>query len=295
MKSLSDKELDEFYRLWSEFGRNINIVAILTLLTIFTGITGFVAIIFFIISLGNIRMINSRIKSLYLHDFRSKMISSFILKLISLCLLVGGGIGIGFSTFFWFNVESVYTAASIVSIILSSFVTLIGLILGIIGFSVEMKAWQNFKLYIEENRSMFSDYVVRETLSGAENLRMAALMYALGFLGITIIIGYILQIMGFFKLRKFNSGLRVNYRVKPKVAIAPNVPLAPIAPTPPERPAVPTAPFYNREITNPYKTPTQESFGVNRVLGMRPNFCPNCGAQVKEDGVYCPECGSSLS
>jgi len=37
---------NEFYRLWNEFGRNMNLVAILTILTLVTGVTGLVAIIF---------------------------------------------------------------------------------------------------------------------------------------------------------------------------------------------------------------------------------------------------------
>ena len=103
---MSEDDFDEFYRIWNEFGRNMNLIAILTLLTIATGITGFVAIIFMLISLGNIKLLNSKIKSLYLHDFRSKMISSFLYKIIAICLMVIGGIQIAFSVYYWMGYSS---------------------------------------------------------------------------------------------------------------------------------------------------------------------------------------------
>ena len=277
MKSLSE---DEFYSLWKEFGRNLSLVAILTLLTIVTGITGFVAIIFFFISLGNIKLINSKLKSLYLYDFRSKMVSSFIYKMISICLLAGGIVGIVFSTYFWFNTENPDYAALIVNIILSSTPALIGLILFIVGFSIEMKAWENFKLYIEENRSMFPEYVARETIDGAEKLRTAALMYALGFLGITLIIGFIFQIIGFFKLAKFSTIFPTRYSVAPEV---------------PANPQATVIPAYPQTQSTPQPSSVNATSDLNRVVGVRPKFCPNCGAEMQEGGIYCPDCGSSIS
>ena len=277
MKSLSD---DEFYRLWKEFGRNMNITAILTLLTIVTGITGFVAIIFVFISLGNIKLINHKLKSLYLYDFRSKMVSSFIIKIISICLLAGGIVGIVFSSYFWFNTENADFAVLLISIILSSIPALIGLILFILGFSIEMKAWENLKLYIEENRSMFPEYVARDTIDGADKLRTAALMYALGFLGITLIIGFIFQIIGFFKLAKFSTIFPTGYSVAPEV---------------PANPQATVIPAYPQTQSTPQPSSVNATSDLNRVVGARPKFCPNCGAEMQEGVVYCPDCGSSIS
>ena len=277
MKSLSD---DEFFRLWKEFGRNMNLVAILTLLTIVTGITGFVAIIFVFISLGNIKLINSKLKSLYLYDFRSKMVSSFIYKMISICFLAGGIVGIVFSSNFWFYDTNPYFTPVIITFILSIIFALIGLILFIIGFSIEMKAWENLKLYIEENRSMFPEYVARDAIEGADKLRTAALMYALGFLGITLFIGFIFQIIGFFKLAKFSTIFPTGYSVAPEVATTPQAPV---------RPAYPQKP------SKPQPSSVNATSDVNRVVGVRSKFCPNCGAEIQEGGIYCPDCGSSIS
>ncbi|MBY9004115.1 MAG: zinc ribbon domain-containing protein [Candidatus Lokiarchaeota archaeon] len=262
---------NEFYRLWNEFGRNMHLIAILTILTIVTGITGFVAIIFLFISLGNIKLINSKLKSLYLYDFRKKMVSSFIIKIISICLLAVGIVGIVFSTYFWFETGPIDYAALVVNIILSSSPALIGLILFIVGFSIEMKAWGNLKSYLVENRALFPEHIASEIIDGAEKLRIAALMYALGFLGITLIIGFILQIIGFFKLAKFSNVPSVGYVKAPRTPAAPQAPEA------------------------PYPSPVTINSNLNRVVGVRPKFCPNCGAEVLEGGSFCPDCGSSIS
>lgn len=274
---------NEFYRLWNEFGRNMNLVAILTLLSLVTGITGFVAIIFIFIALGNIKLINNKVKNLYLYDFRKKMISAFVMKLISIFLLVGGIVGIVFSTYFWFGTEPIGYPTVVINIILSSAPALIGLILFIVGFSTEMKAWENLKLYITENRSLFPEHVASDIIDGAEKLRTAALMYALFFLGVTLIIGFILQIIGFFKLAKFNNVPSIGYLNAPRIPVAPQMPTAPSAPIAPQAPEA------------PYSSPATNDSNVNRVVGLRPKFCPNCGAEIQEGGGFCPDCGSSIS
>ncbi|MHA1784674.1 MAG: hypothetical protein ACTSVE_05715, partial [Candidatus Helarchaeota archaeon] len=73
MKSISENELNS---LWRDFGKNMNLVAIMTVLTLVTGITGIIALIFLFKALGNIKMINYRLKSQYLDDFRKKYITS---------------------------------------------------------------------------------------------------------------------------------------------------------------------------------------------------------------------------
>ena len=278
MKSLSD---NEFYRLWNKFGRDMNIVAILTLLSIVTGVTGFVAIIFVLVSLGNIKLINAKVKSLYLYDFHKKMVSSTIIKLISIGLLAIGIVGIVFSSYFWFETGPVYWETLVINIILSCSPAVIGLILFTVGYSIEMKAWGNLKLYIAENRSLFPEHVASEVLDGVDKLRTAALMYALGFLGVTLIVGFILQIIGFFKLAKFSNVNSMGYSVAPKVPVTPQAPEAPFP-----SPVAPEAPF---------PSPVTITTDVNRVVGVRPKFCPNCGAEILEGGGFCPDCGSSIS
>jgi uncharacterized membrane protein len=275
---LSDNELES---LWRDFGKNMNLVAIMTVLTIVTGITGIIALIFLFIALGNIKMINYRLNSQYLDEFRSKYITAFILKLVCIPFLVGGIMlivfpfgamhyGIGYiPSFYLFNI-----LIGLVPLVIS-------FILFIISYSFEMKAWDNLKYFLEENRSMFPEYVARESIDGAGKLRTGALLYALGFLIITAIIGFILQVIGFFKLAKFEQIYNLQSPAKPTV---------PRAPTPPQPPQPPVAPAESSS-----KATTSTYAVEEKVVGTRPKFCPNCGSELKGEGKYCPDCGSKIA
>ena len=273
---MSDDELES---LWRDFGKNMNLVAIMTVLTIVTGITGIIAAIFLFIALGNIKMINYRLNSRYLDEFRSKYITSFVLKLVCIPFLVGGIVLIVFPFGFMHGMmlPSIYWLPLVIGIV----PMVIAFILFIIAYSIEMKAWDNLKYFLVENRSMFPEYIARESIDGAEKLRTGALLYALGFLIITAIIGFILQVIGFFKLAKYENMYGSLSQGKP------SVPRAPTPPQPPQPPMTPVAPT---------KSPTPSPYAVEeKVVGTRPKFCPNCGSELKDEGKYCPDCGSKIS
>ena len=275
---MSDYELES---LWRDFGKNMNLVAIMTILTIVTGITGIIAAIFLFMALGNIKMINYRLNSRYLDEFRSKYITAFILKLVCIPFLIGGIVlmvmPIGFMSHEMMYFPSFYLLPLVIGII----PMVIAFILFIIAYSVEMKAWDNLKYFLEENRSMFPEYIARESIDGAEKLRIGALLNALGFLIITAIIGFIFQVIGFFKLAKFEHMYGSLSQAKPSV---------PRAPTPPQPPQPPMTPV------SPVKSQTPSPYAVEeKVVGTRPKFCPNCGSELKGEGKYCPECGSKIS
>jgi hypothetical protein len=155
----------------------MNLVAIMTILTIVTGITGIIAAIFLFMALGNIKMINYRLNSRYLDEFRSKYITAFILKLVCIPFLIGGIVlmvmPIGFMSHEMMYFPSFYLLPLVIGII----PMVIAFILFIIAYSVEMKAWDNLKYFLEENRSMFPEYIARESIDGAEKLRTGALLY----------------------------------------------------------------------------------------------------------------------
>ncbi|TFG23608.1 MAG: zinc-ribbon domain-containing protein [Promethearchaeota archaeon] len=261
---MSENELNS---LWNSFGKNINLVAIMTILTLVTGITGIIALIFLFLALGNIKMINYRLNSQYLDDFRSKYITSFILKMVTIPILIVGIVLLVFPFGGWY-IPGFWWINLVIGIV----PLIIAVVLFIVSYSFEMKAWENLKFFLEENRSMFPEYLVRETIDGAEKLRTGALLNALGFLIITAIVGFILQIIGFFKLAKFE-----NFHLSVPLS-KPSVQHAPVAPTPQEPQSRPS----------PYAVET-------KVVGTRPRFCPNCGAELKEDGKFCSECGSKIN
>ncbi|MHA1625002.1 MAG: zinc-ribbon domain-containing protein [Promethearchaeota archaeon] len=268
VKSISENELNS---LWRDFGKNMNLVAIMTVLTLVTGITGIIALIFLFKALGNIKMINYRLKSQYLDDFRKKYITSFILKLVLIPFIVAGLVLL-FLPIPYIYPEMEYFPFYWINILIGVIPMVIAFILFIVSYSIEMKAWENLKLFLEQNRSMFPEYISREAIDGVENLRTGALLYALGFLVITAIIGFILQVIGFFKLAKFEKIYEPMYQTKTNIPQAPVFPIAPISQSQPSPNVL-----------------------ENRVVGASYRFCPNCGTELKDEGKSCPDCGSSIS
>jgi uncharacterized membrane protein len=250
---------DFILREMTAFGKNMQAVAICIVLTIvpyLSYVTSIVAFVFIIMALNNIRNINSQLNNILLAEYRSRYIPGFIIRLIGTFAL-----SISLNAFPRFN----FYYPSLFNVLAISVPAIVGLILMIIGGSIEMSAWDRLKLFFEENQSIFPEYFQNKAIYACEKLRTGALLYALGFLIITILIGFILQVIGYFSLAKFNQ-LTSSY-VQPG---KPQPPIAPGAPKPPQAPQAPIPPLEQKK------------------------FCPNCGAQIKEGGKFCAECGSPL-
>jgi len=237
-----------------EFGKNMQIVAICTVLSLVTGVTGLIALIFIFIALGNIKNANLKLNNEYLEEFRSKYVRAFILRICGTIVLIIGVINMVFFVFLPSDFASFWTTISI-SIIL----ILTGLTFIITSVVAEIKAWKNLKRFFEENRSMFPDNLYNELIDGCDKLKTAALLNALGFLIITIIIGFIYQVIGYFKLAKLDTLI-----------------------------------LYDVPKTSPIQMslPESRSSGINEVAS---NFCPNCGTKLSGLGKFCPLCGSDIS
>ncbi len=245
---------DELKRLWSEYGRNMNMVAIMTVLTFIVGITGIIAFIFLLIALGNLKSINYYLKDPKIEEYREKYIKAFILRFVGTLVMVGGLIGMIFS-----GLGSGFRGDDWTFLFIP---IVIGLIIMIGGVVLEMKAWEILRSFFEENANLFPPILHRDLVEGCNNLKTAALMYALGFLFITMLVGIILQIIGYFKLAKLKDLSSPYYygNVTP-------------APTP-----VPAASMQVQP----------SSTGINK-------FCSSCGAEIKGEGKFCIECGTPTS
>ena len=241
---------NDFY----EFGKNMQIVAICTVLSLVTGVTGLIALIFIFIALGNIKNANLKLNNDLLEEFRSKYIRAFILKICGTSVLVAGVINMLFFVFIPMDITSFWITISISTIVIPT-----GLIFSIIGVVTEMKAWENLKQFFEENRSMFPGSISYELIDGCDKLKTAALLYALGFLIITAIIGFIYQVIGYFSLAKLNTLL-----------------------------------IYDVPKTSPIQVNLPESRAIN-INEMTLNFCPSCGTKLSGLGKFCPLCGSDIS
>ncbi len=237
-----------------EFGKNMQIVAICTVLSIVTGVTGLIALIFTFVALGNIKNANLKLNNEYLKQFRSKYVRAFILRISGTIVLIAGVINILVIVYLPMDITSYWTTVSISIIVMP-----IGLVFMITSVFAEMKAWKNLKRFFEENRSMFPDHLNYELIDGCDKLKTATLLNALGFLIITIIIGFIYQVIGYFKLAKLNTLM-----------------------------------LYDVPKTSPTQVnlPDSRAININEVAS---NFCPNCGSKLSGLGKFCPLCGSDIS
>jgi hypothetical protein len=244
----------EVKKEFNEFGKNIQIVAVCTVLTVATGLTGFIASIFIFIALGNIKKINLQLNNSSLQQFRSKYIRGFILGLVGMSILVTGGVGIAFYFIFMPFSISIWTMLSISIALLSA-----GLIFIIVGLVSEIKAWKNLKVFFEDNNDLFPSELSAELIDGCDKLKRGTILSAFWFLVIPGIIGFIFQVIGFFKLAKLNT---LNVMESPK------------EPKPLEQAYLP------KKISD---------------VELSVNFCPSCGAKSNGIGKFCALCGSEIN
>jgi hypothetical protein len=238
-----------------EFGKKMKIVAIMVILMIIPYAGNFLMLIgwiFAIMALQNIQNANFNLKNTDLEEFRSKYYTALILYIIS---SVAGIIGL----FFPINFLAFIYTMNFTSLIPSLAISGITLLLNFIGAIIEYSAWGKLEFFFTQNRNIFPPYLANEASDGAHNLKNGALMYILFFLIITMLIGWIFRIIGYFKIAKLEQIMS-----HPGVVSQP-------------QPTMTTTP-----------TPPSSSSGTDK------KYCPNCGAAIKGAGKFCGECGSPL-
>lgn len=242
-----------------DFGKNTQLIAIFLLVSLIPGIgfIGFIlALVFKFAALNNIKFINLSLNNDLLEEFRLKMISSITRLFIAIFSIIPGGIflAIGFLTPLG-NFGSI--------IIIGSVLIALGLILVISAFVTERKAWKNLKIFFEENQYMTSKIFMRDVIQGIDNLATGALLNALFIFGITIFIGFILQIVGYFQVAKI-ANVMTQIPQESEIIMANSYPT----------------------VTTTSKVIIKQAEAVN--------FCPMCGTRVSQKGIFCAECGAKI-
>ncbi len=258
---------------WINFVKSLRSVGAL-LLFVFIPYLAFVIIpihfILTMVAIRNIKNMNRELNNTFLHNFHSKYLTASIVKFIgSIILHLGAALIaaiIAFGPIFDFLYFLPFTGLPSAIILL-----VIGFIIMIIGSSVEVGAWDDLKFFIQDNKQMVPARNLKDTLTSIENLRTGALMWALGFLIIPIIIGWIFQLVGYFGLSNISKwGMKIE----------------PITPVTQTYQPISSAP----QRFQPVSTLTPEPQPEDVI-----KFCPMCGAKVTEGAKYCGECGVHLT
>jgi uncharacterized protein YacL len=182
-----------------DFGKYIQVVAILTIVGITTGMAGFVAMIFIFIAIGSLKRANNILNNSSLQQFRSKYIKGVISRICGMVILIIGGVNI--ALFYFFSSPfPIYISLPIPVVLIIS-----GIVLIYVGVAAEMKAWKNLKAFFENNYKMFPANMSEDAIEGCNQLRKGTLLSSLWFLVIPVIIGFIYQVKGYFNLATFNK------------------------------------------------------------------------------------------
>jgi hypothetical protein len=280
MINLSHKDVNnKFY----EFGKYIRVVAIAAILSIFPFIAyaGMVlTAIFVIIASIFLLDINRQLKNATLGEFRSKWLGAVIIRIIGmfiinvcfgivLTMISRRGI-IGIIELITTGLAYPYPNPALVLLIGVGIAFFIGYILVIVGASKERSAWKLFYDFIEDNENLFPKVISASAMEGAEKCRTGALMFALAFLIITPLIGYIFQAIGYFKIASF---------------VKLGEPYPDLEPVQPQ----------SLLISKPKPIPKPEPESISIAFSEDAiNFCPLCGEKVPPNAKFCGLCGSLL-
>jgi hypothetical protein len=182
-----------------DFGKFIQVAAILTIVSLATGIAGFIAMIFVFVAMNSLKRANSTLNNSSLQEFRSKYIRGFISKICGMIIL---GTGVANLVLFFFTPTAFpfYITLSLSIILMIS-----GIVFIYSGVAAEMNAWKNLKSFFENNNKMFPVEVSSEAIKGCDKLKTGALLSSLGFLIVPGIIGFIYQVKGYFMLATLNK------------------------------------------------------------------------------------------
>jgi len=253
---------------WVDFLTKLRSVGAL-LLFVFVPYLAFVIIpiqfILTLVAIKDIRDMNQELNNSFLYNFYTKYQTATIVKFIGSIVIHLGAAMIAAVLMFDFPYFLPFNGLPPAVVLL-----IIGFIIMIIGSAVEVGAWDNLKFFIQDRKEKFPTWNLYDTITSIENLRTGAFLWALGFLIIPIVIGWIFQLVGYFGLSNI---AKWGMKFEPITPVSQD--FQSIAPVP--------------QKYQPVVKPIPELKVVDVI-----NFCPMCGANVSEGSKYCGECGVNL-
>lgn len=267
----SERKINIFY----DFGRYMRILGIAAILSIFPYLSLIGMVITFIIIIlmsADLRDINKGLNNPTLEEFRRKLLNGILTRVVGMIICIIGSLMIPILIFvrnrIYGGIPWFYFTPSTVFIIGAAIAIFIGYILIIVGSSTEMSAWKLFTSFLQQNQDLIPQSVYGDLIDGANKSHTGALLLALGFLVITIFIGFIFQAIGYFRLASFYRVAEIHkpvetLKVKAEVELKPEPQL-------------------------PSTDPLEEA-SVSLA-----KFCPMCGERVPLEARFCGVCGSSL-
>ncbi|MFX0074147.1 MAG: hypothetical protein ACFE96_01790 [Candidatus Hermodarchaeota archaeon] len=205
-----------------DFGKFIQVSAILTIVSLAAGIAGFIAIIFVFVAMQCLKRANYTLNNSSLQEFRSRYIRGFISKICGFVILATGVANL----VLFFHIPTAFPFY--ITLSLSLILMISGIVFVYAGVSAEMNAWKNLKSFFENNNEMFPGNISSEAIKGCDKLKTGALLSSLGFLIVPAIIGFIYQVKGYFMLATLNklSSYDAHEAPKPQLEIPKSKPLA---------------------------------------------------------------------
>lgn len=182
-------------RNFQKFGKNIHILAIFMILSFPFPFLIIGVLVLMSKLLKNIKNTNIILNNKNLLEFYTKYKYSAILRVIGL-LFTAGSIA---AFIFALKKPFFFNPWYILIILICSIIILFA------GSVSEAKAWEELRLFFEENANLFPREVSNDSIDGCNKLRKGSLIYHLWFLVIPILIGYGFQVKGFFKLSKLKD------------------------------------------------------------------------------------------
>ena len=248
-------------RKFGEFGKYSYYMGICILLGLIPAlgiVTAILQLYFLIQMLGIIKEVNFSLNNENLERFRSQYIKGILIGVFG---SIFAGIVFGISMYFIFITQTMNRAFWGVFIV---FMVLLFIAVILMGYFL-MKSWENLNQFFEQHAKMVPPNLAQYAIEGTKNLRTASLCYMLFFLIITPLIGFILFIIGYFKLANLRQ---LEYgTVKPSGDFS-------------ETSVPAQEPSYQA-------TPTQPS-------SIQSTYCPACGTKLRENEKFCHSCRKKI-